>query len=102
MYVRMYVCMYVCMYVPGMYVCMYVCIDGYTMYVAYMYVCMYVCIMCEDVVDPLAGPTLNKEVCFGNAEPSVPTNGGARIRRFRPRGWHENNPSRGWDYIIPA
>ena len=24
--------------------------------------CMYVCILCEDIVDPLAGPTLNKEV----------------------------------------
>ena len=30
----------------------------------------YVCILCEDVVDPLvAGPTLNKEVCFVNTEP---------------------------------
>ena len=111
--------------------------------------CTGVCsIMCEDVVDSLAGPTLNKEVCFVNTERHVLVRhsacckcvlrrghfpgsedkvvgvravvaflflgkergcetpllyvpegvhrlGRAGLRRFRPRGGHQNRPFRG-------
>ena len=52
----------------------------------------------DDHGDPLAPPSvsisrLKRVECFNYW--------GAGIRRFRPRGGHENNTFRGYDYMIP-